>query len=75
MGERCQKCEGEWVECWNGCEEGWVDEYDDDPINYAPGQEFRQCNQCHGNGGWTVCTCDASTEEVLGEPPAPGGGA
>ncbi len=31
------------------CEEGYVDEYHDDPINYAPGEEYTVCEECHGH--------------------------
>lgn len=31
-------------------EEGYIDEYHDDPINYAPGEEYSKCDDCHGTG-------------------------
>lgn len=43
-----------WVNCWNGCNEGWFDEYDDDPINADPGA-MSMCSECKGEGGWRVC--------------------
>ena len=43
-----------WVPCWTGCEEGYFDDYDDDPINNDPG-DMSVCAECRGNGGWTVC--------------------
>ena len=45
----------DWVDCWAGCDEGWVNEYDDDPINFAPGEEWYPCDICKGEGGWLVC--------------------
>lgn len=49
--------EMEWTECYSlGCDNGFVDEYDDDPINYAPGEEFSKCRVCDGKGGYYVCT-------------------
>lgn len=53
----CANCGAflDWVDCWNGCDDGWFDEYEDDAINFAPGEEYRQCSQCEGKGGWLVC--------------------
>lgn len=30
------------------CFEGFVDDNDDDPINFAPGESFRTCTDCYG---------------------------
>ena len=27
-----------WVNCWNGCDEGWFDDYEEDPIECEPGE-------------------------------------
>ena len=32
------------------CEDGFCDEHEDDPINYAPGEAFSTCEECHGTG-------------------------
>ena len=32
------------------CDDGWIDEYYDDPINFAPGSEYVRCQECHGHG-------------------------
>jgi hypothetical protein len=32
-----------------GCDDGWVDEYDEDPINCSPG-EYVACSECRGAG-------------------------
>lgn len=48
-------CSLEWEDCEYCAGEGWIDEYDDDPINYAPGEEFFQCEMCGGSGGWLEC--------------------
>lgn len=32
------------------CEDGYIDEYEEDAINFAQGQEFRQCSECYGTG-------------------------
>lgn len=43
-----------WVPCWDGCDEGWFDGYEEDPLWYDRGEVY-MCRECHGNGGWTVC--------------------
>lgn len=43
-----------WVPCWAGCQDGYLDAYEDDPINCDPG-ELEMCDECCGHGGWTVC--------------------
>ena len=43
--ELCDYCDGT----------GDVDCYEDDAINYAPGQEYEPCGQCDGDGGWWLC--------------------
>jgi hypothetical protein len=57
----CPKCGNdlEWVECWMiDCQDGEYDAYEEDPINYSPG-DMEVCSECDGNGGWLVCTvCD-----------------
>lgn len=32
------------------CQDGYEDEYDDDPVNYAPGESYVMCDECHGHG-------------------------
>jgi len=32
------------------CEDGYCDEYEDDPINFMPGESFTLCPECHGMG-------------------------
>ena len=44
-----------WEDCWNGCDDGYFDEYDYDPINYSPGEYMRPCDICHGIGGYWIC--------------------
>jgi hypothetical protein len=43
-----------WVPCYASCDEGWRDDYEDDPINCDEG-EFSVCPECRGEGGWKVC--------------------
>ena len=38
------------------CDDGWCDEYEDDPINYAPGEEFTMCQECCGTGVVRWCS-------------------
>jgi len=53
-----------WVPCWTGCDEGYVDEYENDPINEDP-DTFSVCPECKGKGGFTVCgECNADNPDV-----------
>lgn len=53
-----------WVNCYAGCHEGWFDDYEEDPIECAPG-EISMCDECYGHGGWKVCgECNAKTPDV-----------
>lgn len=53
-----------WVPCWNGCQYGWFDDYEEDPIECDPG-EISRCSECKGNGGWIVCgECNANNPDV-----------
>lgn len=57
--EECPKC-GEYDVrtrfCDSiGCEDGYRDEYDDDPINYSPGEMYSVCTECHGYGVLRWC--------------------
>ena len=48
----CPKCghhETRSRRCTNiGCEDGYVDEHDSDPVNYARGEEMEFCPECRG---------------------------
>ena len=44
----------EWTDCWQGCQDGYVDEYDEDPINCDPG-DMRKCGECNCRGGYLGC--------------------
>lgn len=50
----CPKCGHDTLhsrDCTNlSCEDGYIDEYEDDPINFAPGEEERPCRECRGTG-------------------------
>jgi hypothetical protein len=43
-----------WVPCYAFCDDGIVDDYEDDPINCDPG-DCSICQECLGKGGWVVC--------------------
>ena len=32
------------------CEDGFIDEHEDDPINFAPGESLVMCRECYGEG-------------------------
>lgn len=55
----------DWEHCWTGCDDGWVDEADEDAVNFAPGQEYRPCEECLGAGGYWACERLPHTEEQL----------
>ncbi len=54
--ETCKICgaELEWVDCWNGCDDGFFDGYEEDPLWYDPG-DLIPCSACRGNGGYLEC--------------------
>lgn len=48
----------DWVDCWNGCDEGWItDRHEEDPLWYDE-DHVERCDICYGKGGWQLClTC------------------
>jgi len=60
----CPKCGHTPVhhrDCMNWCEDGFFDENDDDPINFAPGEAMRMCSECRGTGIERWCpSCGAN---------------
>jgi len=54
--EVCQICGCmlEWVSCWMMCDDGYFDEYENDPINNDPG-DMSVCPECRGAGGYLEC--------------------
>ena len=68
----CGHPETRWKECDAiGCDEGWVDLYDDDPINYAEGEEYEPCHECHGQGHqWRCPNCGADIWDTDDPDPA-----
>lgn len=56
----------EWVDCWMGCDEGYFDEYETDPINNDPG-DMSPCSACHGEGGYLECPDAEHHAAILAE--------
>ena len=55
----------EWEECWNGCDDGYFDMYDEDPLWYDEGEEM--CEICRGTGGYWVCPNAKNHEQSEGQ--------
>lgn len=37
-------------DCIHFCDDGYIDESEDDPINFYPGESERKCGECNGTG-------------------------
>ena len=60
----CQHSPTYWRRC-NMCEDGWIDEYETDPINYAEGEFQTRCRDCFGSGIESWCPgCGANLSDV-----------
>lgn len=60
----CPKCgasETHYRHCDTiGCEDGFIDEYETDAINFSPGESYEMCRECWGTGIQAWCpTCGA----------------
>jgi hypothetical protein len=44
----------EWEDCWNGCDDGYFDMYEEDPLWYDE-DDVEVCDICEGRGGYWVC--------------------
>jgi predicted RNA-binding Zn-ribbon protein involved in translation (DUF1610 family) len=57
--QSCPKCGSSEVmrrECdCLSCDEGFIDEHEDDPINYMEGEMYRPCSECGGHGAHVWC--------------------
>lgn len=68
----CPKC-GEWEvysqECYDlGCDDGFIDGYDEDPLWYDPGDVY-PCPTCRGHGILRWCAkCGAELTGFSWEP-------
>jgi len=55
----CPKCGGEihYRDCDNiACDDGYIDESFDDPINFLEGELEYRCPDCHGTGIISWCS-------------------
>lgn len=64
----CPVCEyhpTHWSRCAAlACEDGLIDEYENDPIVLAPGEVFAACGKCHGTGSdWWCPRCESDLNE------------
>lgn len=69
----CALChaEMEWEECGAGCEDGYFDAYEEDPLFYDPG-DLLPCHQCNGQGGsWWCPEPQCPNKDVIRIIPAP----
>lgn len=44
-----------YKDCSNFCEDGYIDESEDDPINFMPGESLHPCSDCRGTGVEVWC--------------------
>ncbi len=68
-GPTCPVCGGDlqWEDCCEiGCEDGFHDGYEKDPLWYDEG-DFVRCETCHGKGGWWVCPNYANHPAISAE--------
>lgn len=65
----CKRCGGQmdWVDCWSGCEDGYFDGYEEDPLWFEPG-EMEVCGNCDGTGGWWECFNSRCRKEEIPHP-------
>lgn len=52
----CSICGGPmvWESCWNGCDDGYIDLYEEDPLWYDD-DDIETCRICGGAGGYWQC--------------------
>jgi hypothetical protein len=53
---QCARCGSScyWEDCSNGCEDGYLNRYEEDPLWYD--NDYDQlCEICCGRGGWQLC--------------------
>jgi hypothetical protein len=53
---QCARCGGmcEFIDCWNGCEDGYLNLYEQDPLWYDDEYDT-PCDICNATGGWWTC--------------------
>lgn len=53
-----------WVQCYAGCDDGYFDDYEDDPLE-SDLHVVSVCSECDGHGGWKVCgVCNKDNPDV-----------
>jgi len=57
----------EWENCWNGCDDGFIDRHDEDPLWYDE-DDVEECDICDGAGGWWICPYAYKHEKQAEEP-------
>ncbi len=69
---QCARCGSscDWVDCWEGCEDGYHNRYEEDPLWYDNAYD-QPCHTCHAHGGWQMCI---SSAEWCKANPLPGRG-
>lgn len=66
----CPKCETETRSrnCTGlSCDDGYIDEYEDDAINYMEGESYVRCHECHGTGIERWCPAEGCGWQWRGE--------
>lgn len=69
----CALChyECDWEDCHAGCDDGYFDGYEEDPLLYDPG-DLTECPECGGRGGSYWCpNPECETGECWKQIPAP----
>jgi hypothetical protein len=58
---RCNHWQTRRAKCYElFCEDGWIDEYESDAINFSPGEAYEKCDLCQGTGYlWWCPECKA----------------
>lgn len=57
---QCARCGAScgWVDCWNDCEDGYLNRHEEDPLWYEDEYDC-PCDICSARGGWQVCLSSA----------------
>lgn len=53
---QCARCGSSchWIDCWNGCDDGYLNFYELDPLWYDDDYD-QPCDVCQCRGGWQTC--------------------
>lgn len=72
--ESCPICGAEldWIDCEMCGGQGGFDAWEEDPINFWPGEDWVVCEFCKGEGGYLGCPfAETHDQEPLWEEPIP----